>query len=87
MILNEHKKRITESKDIAEIMTLVLSKEEPFDQQKEHFWVIGVNQRNVIQYIELVSLGTLTSSVVHPREVFRSGELEVSPEDLRMQVI
>jgi DNA repair protein RadC len=38
---------------------------------KEHFWVVGLNTRNAIQYIDLASLGTLNSSLVHPREVFR----------------
>jgi len=38
---------------------------------KEHFWVIGLSTRNAIQYIDLVSLGTLNASLVHPREVFR----------------
>ena len=41
------------------------------DQLKEHFWAVGVNARNTIQYIELVSLGTLNASLVHPRESFR----------------
>jgi DNA repair protein RadC len=38
---------------------------------KEHFWVIGLNTRCAIQYIDLASLGTLNASLVHPREVFR----------------
>jgi DNA repair protein RadC len=38
---------------------------------KEYFWILGLNTRNVIQYIDLVSLGTLGASLVHPRKVFR----------------
>ena len=71
MILTEKKKRITNSQDIADIMQAILKAEHEMDVMKEHFWVIGMNNKNVIQYIELVSLGNLTSSVVSPREVFR----------------
>ena len=71
MIITEHKKRLTKASDIAEIMRTILSKESEFDQQKEHFWVLGVNTKKVIQYIELVSLGSLNESIVQPRETFR----------------
>lgn len=71
MLISEHKKRLQNSNDVAEIMQKILGKEEENDQGKEHFWVVGVNTKNVIQYIELVSLGTLTESLVHPRETFR----------------
>ena len=57
--------------DVAEIMRTILKKEHPVDQDKEHFWVIGRDNKNRIKYLELVSLGTLNSSLVHPREVFR----------------
>lgn len=38
---------------------------------REHIWIIGVNRRNAVKYIELCTLGTLTESPLHPREVFR----------------
>lgn len=41
------------------------------DREKEHFWVIGLNQKNSLKYLECVSIGTMTGSVIHPREVFR----------------
>jgi len=71
MIITGHKKRLQNSGDVAEIMRTILSKESEFNQQKEHFWVLGTNVKNVIQYIELVSIGSLTSGIVHPRETFR----------------
>jgi len=33
--------------------------------------MIGLNAKNVIQYIDLVSLGTVSMSICHPRESFR----------------
>jgi len=67
----KEKKTVTNPRDVVDILQTILSKENEIDQQKEHFFTIGLNSRNVIQYIDLVSLGTLDSSLVHPREVFR----------------
>lgn len=33
--------------------------------------MIGLTCKNTLKYLELVSLGTLDASLVHPREVFR----------------
>ena len=71
MEIKSPKSTITKASDIASIMQNILDKENAIDQDKEHFWVIGLNTRNNIKYIELVSLGTLNTTIVHPREVFR----------------
>ena len=65
------KRGIAKPEDLARVLQDVLKTEDRYDQQKEHFWVCGLNSRNVLQYLELVSLGTLNASLVHPREVFR----------------
>ena len=57
---------------VAEVFRDVLKNENEVDQQKEHFWAMGLNTKNRVLYLELVSLGCLTESVVHPREVFKS---------------
>jgi DNA repair protein RadC len=71
MIVTARKRAITNPQNVYEILLKILNSENEVDQMKEHFWVLGLNARNVIQYIELVSLGTLTLAFVHPREVFR----------------
>ena len=71
MIITEKEKRIKNQNDVVEIMQAVLKSEHEMDIMKEHFWVVGLSNKNVIQFIELVSLGNLTSSIVSPREVFR----------------
>jgi DNA repair protein RadC len=38
---------------------------------KEHFLTIHLNARHVPLLLEVVSVGTLSASLVHPREVFR----------------
>jgi len=57
-------------KSVFEIARGLLASEDKIDRDKEHFWVFHLDVRNRIKLIELVSLGTLNSSLVHPREVF-----------------
>ena len=45
--------------------------EENFDMDKEHFSIIMVDSKNKIIGFNLVSMGTINQSLVHPREVFR----------------
>ena len=59
------------SEDVVDIFKSILQSESEVDQDKEHFWVIGLNTKNTIKFIELVSLGSLSSSLVHPRETYR----------------
>src|SRR5690606_18237802 len=44
-----------------------------FDEypEQESFWMIGLNRKNRPKFRCMVSLGTLTGSLVHPREVFK----------------
>ena len=62
---------ITKPDKVADILLEILSSESEIDRDKEHFWVIGLNARNAIKYVDLVSLGDLNSSIVSPRETFR----------------
>jgi DNA repair protein RadC len=39
---------------------------------QESFWVIFLNRRNAAMGRQMISLGTLTCTLVHPREVLRS---------------
>lgn len=41
------------------------------DQKKEFFLCIYLNARNQLIHKEVVSIGSLSASIVHPREVFR----------------
>lgn len=40
------------------------------NQKKEHFVSLYLNARNELIHKEIISIGTLTRSLVHPREVF-----------------
>ena len=71
MIVSTEKVRLTSSKDASDHIMKVLEKMDHIDIGKEHFWVIHLNGRNVITSVDLVAVGCATSSLVHPREVFR----------------
>ncbi|VAX26653.1 UPF0758 family protein [hydrothermal vent metagenome] len=59
-------KKITSPSDIAEIFIPLFR-----DEVKEKFIVVCLNSANKIIRYEVVSVGSLNSSIVHSREVFR----------------
>lgn len=69
--LTEAKKiKILNSDDIYGIMQRILLREDKIDQNREHFWVIGLENNNRILFIELISLGTVNRALAEPMEVF-----------------
>ncbi len=78
MIISEKKKTVCCSKDVSEVLSSLLNIEQEHDREKEHFWILGVNTKNVVQYADLVSLGSLSASIVHPRETFRLAVMKAS---------
>lgn len=60
------KARIKNSNDAYEIAKTLIR-----DSQKENFIGIYLNTKNEIIKSELISLGCLNGSIVHPREVFK----------------
>ncbi|OGU41059.1 MAG: hypothetical protein A2315_10780 [Ignavibacteria bacterium RIFOXYB2_FULL_35_12] len=59
-------KKITSPKDIAEFFVPILR-----DELKEKFLVVCLNSTNKVTKFEAISVGSLNSSVVHPREIFK----------------
>lgn len=59
-------KKITSPKDIADIFIPLLR-----DEVKEKFLVVCLNSSNQIIKFDVISVGNLNSSIVHPREVFK----------------
>ena len=71
-ILKENKLPIISSNNISGILQKIHECNfDEIDREKEVFYTVHLNSRNKITLIEVVSIGTLTSSLVHPREVFR----------------
>jgi DNA repair protein RadC len=63
--LNE--KKVTSPQEVADIFIPLLR-----DEIKEKFLLVCLNSANKIIAYEIISVGSLNSSVVHPREVFKA---------------
>jgi DNA repair protein RadC len=60
-------KRITSPEDVANIFIPLFR-----DEVKERFMVVCLNSANKIIAYDTISIGNLNSSVVHPREIFKT---------------
>lgn len=60
-------KEIKSPKDAAEIFIKYLD-----NPDREYLVFMGLDTKNKVNVIETVSIGTLNSSLVHPREVFKN---------------
>jgi DNA repair protein RadC len=58
--------QLRSSKDVASLFRTSLG-----DTDREHFLVAMLDQKNKVIGINVVSTGSLTASVVHPREVYK----------------
>ena len=63
--------KLINSHDVFSIMQKVLRRENKIDQDKEHFWIIGLASNNKALFIELVSIGSVSKTIVEPMNVFR----------------
>ena len=58
-------RQVRQSKDVADLMAPLAA-----NLDREHFWTILLNGKNVAVGLNLISVGSLTAALVHPREVF-----------------
>ncbi|NTW56605.1 MAG: DNA repair protein RadC [Chlorobiaceae bacterium] len=68
-----HNRKIHAARDVFEYMEDKIP-----DETKEHLFVLHLNTKNQIVKNELVSIGTLNASLIHPREVFKAAIRESS---------
>lgn len=71
MLMQIKEEQILTPQKAAGVFLSLLQATDIVDKEKEHFWAIGLSVKQRIKYVELVSMGILTSALVHPREVFR----------------
>ncbi len=62
----KHDDTLTTSAQVAELFDFLRR------ETKEQFWAVHLSAKNRILCLDLVSVGSLCASVVHPREVFKS---------------
>lgn len=62
----------------ADVATLPFVKDELLHSDREKFLCLHLNTKNAVMSYEVVSIGTLNSTSVHPREVFKAAILSNS---------
>jgi DNA repair protein RadC len=66
-------RQLTKPELVAKFLMDLLATESEIDREKEHFWIIGMNGRLVVKYVELATLGIQNASIWSPTVVFRLG--------------
>jgi len=69
--LKDSKIKVTSAKEVAKVFQDILAIEDTIEQDKEHYYVMHLTSRNQVLMVELVTIGVLSSALVHPRETFR----------------
>lgn len=68
--LQEAKRTVTKPADIYQLLHAYFKTIDPVDRDKEHFFCFQLDTRSRVKVMELVSIGLINASLVHPREVF-----------------
>ena len=63
--------KVDESEKLARIMQRILRRENKIDREKEHFWIVGLNNASTLTHIELVSMGSVHEAPAEPMNVYR----------------
>src|SRR5512135_1310798 len=63
--------KVESAEEVAKVFQDILSLEDSVEQDKEHFYVMHLMMKNQVKMVELVNVGILNSTPVHPRETFR----------------
>ncbi len=70
-LTKEQKIKILNSDDVYNVMQQILLRENKVRRNQEHFWVIGLDSKHKILFIELVGLGATNRVNADPPDVFR----------------
>ncbi len=71
VLMRNSQTKLLNASDAVKVLRELLKTEDEIDRDKEHFYVIHLNTRSAIKTVELIGLGILNATVVHPRETFR----------------
>lgn len=67
---DEEKIKVLNGDDLYGIMQKVLLRADRIDQDREHFWIVGLANNNRILFIELIGLGSVNATIAEPMDVF-----------------
>ena len=66
----EEKIRLSNSRDVHQILVKILEREEGLGFNQEHFWVLGLSEDYILRVVDLVALGSDNRFLVDPKDVF-----------------
>jgi DNA repair protein RadC len=64
--------RCSPCRSSADVERLARAIYQTLDADKEHFLLLAMNNKNRVNGFKVISTGSLTASLVHPREVWRA---------------
>ena len=70
-LTKEQKIRVLNSQDVYNIMQQILLRENKIRRAQEHFWIVGLDNKNKILFIELIALGAQNRLDASPPDIFR----------------
>jgi len=70
------KELITGADKAAEIARAILNNRPAEEQHKEYFYMIGLDVKNRLNIIDLISIGTVNSAAIYVREVAKTAILK-----------
>lgn len=71
-LTKQQRVQIVRSSDLYFIMHPILRKIQSIDKMKEHLFVIGLKTNAVVMFVDLVSIGTVSTTLASGREVFKA---------------
>lgn len=72
MKLKMPKKAISHPAQLADLMFEVYKNNTELESYREQLYLIGLNTRNVILFVELISMGTINETLISSREIFKT---------------
>jgi len=68
--IQDAKRTVTSPADIHQLLHTYFKTVDAVDRDKEHFFCFQLDTRSKVKVMELISIGIINASLVHPREVF-----------------
>jgi DNA repair protein RadC len=76
IILKDANLKVTSAVNVANLLQNWLLSLDDVDRDKEHFFTVLFDTRNNLKAVDVISVGTINASLVHPREVYKRAILE-----------
>jgi len=63
--------KCTAPEEVAKLWPLTIGARDEYDRDKETFGVFILDAKNQVRHVDVVSVGLLDATLIHPREVYR----------------